>query len=190
MTRAEAEVKVEVAQSCPTLCDPMDYEVHGILQARTLEWVTVPFPRGSSQPRDRSRSPTLQADSLPGKPKNTEWVAYGFSSGSFPRRDPTGVCCTEGGFLASWATGDSQRDSSAGLQTNKRQGLRTTTRWRNGNDSACQCGDAGLVSGLGRSPGAGNGSPLQCSCLENPMDGGAWWATVHGGAKSWTRLSD
>ena len=38
--------------------------------------------------------------------------------------------------------------------------------------------------------GEGNGTPLQCSCLENPMDGGAWWATVHGVAKSWTRLSD
>ena len=36
----------------------------------------------------------------------------------------------------------------------------------------------------------GNGTPLQYSCLENPMDGGAWWATVHGAAKSWTRLSD
>ena len=57
--------------SCVRLCDPMDYTVHGILQARTLEWVAFPFSRGSSQPR----SPTLQADSLPaeppGKPKNT-----------------------------------------------------------------------------------------------------------------------
>ena len=39
-------------------------------------------------------------------------------------------------------------------------------------------------------PGEGNGTPLQYSCLENPMDGGAWWAVVHGVAKSWTRLSD
>ena len=48
------------------------------------------------------------------------------------------------------------------------------------------------VQSLGRedSPGEGNGNPLQCSCLENPMDGGAWWATVHGVAKSRTRLSD
>ena len=45
------------------------------------------------------------------------------------------------------------------------------------------------VPGLGRSPRAGNGNPLQYSCLENPMDGGAWWATVHGVAKSQTRLS-
>ena len=46
------------------------------------------------------------------------------------------------------------------------------------------------IPGLGRSPGGGNGNPLQYSCLENPMDGGAWRATVHGVAKSRTRLSD
>ena len=45
-------VCVKVAQSCPILCDPMDYTVHGILQARILEWVAFPFSRGSSQPRD------------------------------------------------------------------------------------------------------------------------------------------
>ena len=44
--------------------------------------------------------------------------------------------------------------------------------------------------GSGRSPGEGNGNPFQYSCLEHPMDGGAWWATVHGVLKSWTRLSD
>ena len=43
---------VKVTQSCPSLCDPMDYTVHGILQARILEWVAFPFSRGSSQPRD------------------------------------------------------------------------------------------------------------------------------------------
>ena len=47
-------VKVEVPQSCWTLCDPMDHTVHGILQARILEWVTFPFSRGSSQPRNRT----------------------------------------------------------------------------------------------------------------------------------------
>ena len=48
-------VKVKVSQSCPTLCDPMDYTVHGILQARILEWVAFPFSRRSSQPRDRTQ---------------------------------------------------------------------------------------------------------------------------------------
>ena len=53
---AESEtVKVKVAQWCLTLRDPMDYTVHGILQARILEWVASPFTRGSSQPRDRNK---------------------------------------------------------------------------------------------------------------------------------------
>ena len=50
--------------------------------------------------------------------------------------------------------------------------------------------DLGSIPGLGRSLGEGNGNPLQYSCLENHMDRGAWWATVHGVAKSWTRLSN
>ena len=56
--------------------------------------------------------------------------------------------------------------------------------------SASNAGDLDSIPGSGRSPGEGNGNPLQYSCLENPMDGGAWWATVHGVAKSRTRLSD
>ena len=52
--------------------------------------------------------------------------------------------------------------------------------------SACIMEDLGSIPGLGRFPGEGNGNPLQYSCLENPMDGGAWWATVHGVAKSQT----
>ena len=51
-------------------------------------------------------------------------------------------------------------------------------------------GDLGSISGLGRSPVEGNGNPLQYSCLENPIDGEAWWTIVPGGAKSWTGLSD
>ena len=56
--------------------------------------------------------------------------------------------------------------------------------------SASNEGDPGSIPGLGRSPGEGNDNPLQYSCLENPMDREAWQATVHGVAKSWTRLSD
>ena len=58
-----------------------------------------------------------------------------------------------------------------------------------GKESACNVGDSGLIPGLGKSPGEGNRNPLQCSCLENPMDSGAWQATVHGVARSqhdWT----
>ena len=52
-----------------------------------------------------------------------------------------------------------------------------------GKPPAYNAGDLGSISGSGRPPGEGNGTPLQYSCLENPMDGGAWWATVHGAAK-------
>ena len=55
---------------------------------------------------------------------------------------------------------------------------------------AMNAGDRGLIPGSGRSPGERNDYPLQYSCLENPMDRGAWWATVYGVTKSQTRLSD
>ena len=58
------------------------------------------------------------------------------------------------------------------------------------NASAYNARDLGSISGLGRSPGEGNGNPLQYSCLGNPMDGEAWYAIVHGVPKSWTRLSN
>ena len=51
-------------------------------------------------------------------------------------------------------------------------------------------GDVGSIPGLGRSLGEENGNPLQCSCLENPMDRGAWWVIVHGVTKSQTQLSE
>ena len=66
------DMKVKVAQSCLILCDPMDYTVHGILQARRLEWVAFPSPGDLPKPGIKLRSPALQADSLPtelpGKP--------------------------------------------------------------------------------------------------------------------------
>ena len=59
-----------------------------------------------------------------------------------------------------------------------------------GKESAYIEGDPGSIPGLGRSPGEGNGNPLQYSCLENSMDRGAWWATVQGVAKSQTQVSN
>ena len=70
--KGRMKVKIKVIQSCPTLCNPTDYTVHGILQARILEWVTIPFSRDLPNPGIEPRSPTLQADPLPaespGKP--------------------------------------------------------------------------------------------------------------------------
>ena len=56
--------------------------------------------------------------------------------------------------------------------------------------SACNVGDLGSIPGLARSPGEGNGNPLQYSCLGNSMDRGAWWPIVHGVTKSWKQLRD
>ena len=114
-------MKVKVAQSCPTLCNPMDCIVHGILQARILEWVAFPISRGSSQPGD--------------------W---------------TQVSCIAGRLFTSWATGE----------------------------ALCFAGGF-QIKGKFKT----NGNPLQYSCLENPMDRRAWWATVHGVARvghDWT----
>ena len=66
-------------------------------------------------------------------------------------------------------------------------------RWLSGKESACNAGnarDAGSIPGSGRSPEGGNGNPLQYSCMENPMDRGAWQATVHRAAKSRTLMSN
>ena len=69
------KVKVKVTQSCPSLCDLIDYTVHGILQGRILEWEPFPSPGDLPNPGSKPRSPILQVDSLPAepprKPKNT-----------------------------------------------------------------------------------------------------------------------
>ena len=77
--------EVKVAQSCPALCDPMENTVHGILQARTPEWVAFPFSRGSSQPRSQA----LQEDSLPAEPQWKPFRKYFFvNSLNRPRPRP------------------------------------------------------------------------------------------------------
>ena len=69
--------KVKVTQSCPTLCDPMDYRVHGILQARILEWVAFPSPGDIPNPGIEPRSLTLQADYLPAEPQGKPKIRNG-----------------------------------------------------------------------------------------------------------------
>ena len=75
----------------------------------------------------------------------------------------------------------------------KRLVILIISRFPGGSDGKappCNVGDPGSIPGLGRSPGKGNSNPLQYSCLENSIDGGAWWAIVHRVAKSQTQLSD
>ena len=91
-------------QSCPTLCDPVDYTVHGILQAKVLEWVAFPFSRGSSQPRNQTQVSRIAGGffyqlSHKGSPRILEWVAQPFSKGSSQPRNRTEVSCTAGRFF-------------------------------------------------------------------------------------------
>ena len=136
------ESESEVAQSCPTLSDPMDCSlpgssIHGIFHARVLEWVAIAFSEFLYILvciRRRQWQPTLVL--LPGK--------------SHGRRSLVG--CSPWG----------------------RKELDTTARLHFHFSLSCI--------------GEGNGNPLHYSCLENPRDGGAWWAAVYGVAQSWTRL--
>ena len=105
------EKKVKMAQSCPTLCDPMDYTVCRILQARILEWEAFPFSRGFSQPRDQTQgSPALQVASLPAEPqRKPDSTGVGTD---FPN---PGISCITGGFFTKWAI----REAHCGANCNK-----------------------------------------------------------------------
>ena len=123
---------MKVAQSFPTLCHPMDCTVHGILQARILEWVAFPSPGDLLNPAIEPRSPTLQADSLPtepqGKPKNTR---VGIQS------------LLQGIFLT--------QDSNQGLLHHREILYQLSYQESpDGKESACNSGDLGLILGLGR----------------------------------------
>ena len=83
------------------------------------------------------------------------------------------------------------RKNRSGRNSDLGRGVRLP-QWLSGKESTCNAeatGDSGSIPGLGRSPGGGNGNPLQYSCLKNPMDRGAWWATIHGVTKSWTQVT-
>ena len=137
----------EVAQSCPTLSDPMDCSlpgssVHGIFQARVLEWVAIAFSHIC-----RIMQYLSFCDWLVSLHILTPVLLPGKSHG---RRSLVG--CSPWGHYES--------------------------------DTTEQLHFHFSLSCIGE----GNGNPLQCSCLENPRDGGAWWAAVYGVAQSWTRL--
>ena len=86
-------------------CSPPGSSVHGILQARILEWVAIPFSRGSSQPRSWR---ILYHLSHQGSPRILEWVAYPFSGRSSWPRKRTGFSCIAGGFFPNWAFREAQ----------------------------------------------------------------------------------
>ena len=171
-------IYVCVAQMCPTLCDPMDWSppcssVHGLLQGRIVEWIAMHFSRGSSQLRD--------------------W---------------TQVSCIAGRFFTVWATWEAlqvciiititlslffnlilhiNKFISRGIQISIAKNT-VAGRWRDNtcNNKLWSTGAQQKCSIRDSHPSyaEGNGTLLQHSCLENPMDRGAWWAAVHGVAES------
>ena len=96
----KVEVKEKVTQSCPTLCNPTDYTAHGILQARTVEWVAFPFSRGifptqGLNPGLPHCRQILYQLSHQGSPRILAWVAYPFSRGSSPMRVSEPTCYSQ-----------------------------------------------------------------------------------------------
>ena len=99
---------MKVTQSCLTLCNPMDYTIHGILQVRILKWIAFPFSRESSEPRDQNSGlphwrQILYQLSHKGSPRILEWVGYPFSSRSSRASNQTRVSCIAGRFFINWA---------------------------------------------------------------------------------------
>ena len=104
----ESEVKVKVAQPCLTLCDPVNYTVHGILQARILEWGSLSFLQGifptqGSNPGLLHCRRILYQLSHKGSPRILEWVAFPFSRWSSWPRNRIWVSCIAGRFFTNWA---------------------------------------------------------------------------------------
>ena len=122
------------------------------------------------------RSLALQADSLParhkGSPRILEWVAYPFSSGSSWPRNWTGISCIAGGFFTNWAI----REAPAAFKHYIYSCCLTSFPGGLDDNLPAMQETWVLISGLGKSREEGNGYSLQYSCLEDPMDRGAWRA--------------
>ena len=114
-THFESESEVKVAQPCPTLCNHMDYTVHGILQARILDCRPFPSPGDRLNPGFEHRPPALQVDSLQlshkRSPRILEWVAYPFSSGSSQPSKCTRISCIAG-YLDTKLSKDSTKEEN------------------------------------------------------------------------------
>ena len=189
-----------VTQSCLTLCDPMDWSppgssVHEIFQARVLEWVAISFSKGSSQPRDWTQVPctasrffidlaTREAPTANNQKLINNigqfrhilyvvYIVYCVPTVIYRKEDVVKKIIRKIKYIYSTTP------SFSGFSGGTSQNLPA---------NAGDIRDAGSVPGSGRSPGGGHSNPLQYSCLENPMDRGAWRATVHRVAQSQIRL--
>ena len=164
----------EVSQSCPTLSDPMDcsppgFSIHGICQARVQEWGAIAFSRMTSTSALLTTPKSLTVTKMVNQKQCSISVGKDLAlfSDIFRRRQwhPTPV------LLPGKSHG---RRSLVGYSPWGREESDTTEQLHFPFSLSCI--------------GEGNGNPLQCSCLENPRDGGAWWASVYGVAQNRTQL--
>ena len=164
-----------VTQLCPTLCDPMDCSppgssIHGILLARVLECVASAFSEMHILMWKRPNFLNSGCNIL------QDYLTLFLWSQSHKR-------ISSKDWVSIWVV---RNDAVNRYLSMNVYGL---PQWLSGKESACNSGEMGLIFGFGRSTGGGNGNPLQYSCLENPMDRGACWATIHGVTKNRTQLS-
>ena len=161
----------------PTDCSPPGSSVHGILQARILEYTGLPCPSPGdlTNPGIEPRSPALQVDSFPSEPPGKHMRACFYN---FCRFIVLSLFFTELKSFYLWCDASQFKASQAAPVV------------KNLPANAGDIRHVGSILGLGRSPRGGHGNPLQYSCLKNPMDRGAWRATVHRVTKSRIRLSD
>ena len=158
-------------------CDPVDSSlprspVHGILKASILEWVANPFSRGSSRPRDWTQAACIAGKFFTVEQSGKSWRKWQptpvFMPGEFHgQRSLVGY--------SPWVC--KQLDTTEQL-TKPWAGIKVSFIAQLVKKSACNAGDLGSIPGLGRSPGEGNGNPLQYSCLKNP------WTEEPGGLQS------
>ena len=107
-----------------------------------------------------------------------------------PGETPCGLAETRNNLLSVFLNSYFTKAQTSGKMRDFTEIYRGLPWWLRSKESTRQAGDIGLIPGSGRPPGEGNGNPRQYSCLGNPMDRGAWWATVRGVAKGQTRLSN
>ena len=178
-----------LSQLCLTLCDLTDCKlpgssVHGD-SPWILEWVPRPSSKGSSQPREWTQTEP------PGKSKNTGMGSLSLSQGIFLIQESSQGLLNCRWILYQLNDPESPKKrlwphgSGIELQPPAWQMRILPLNHPCGlaKESACQAGDAGLILRSGKSPGEGNGNPLQCSCLGNRIDRGNWRATVNGVTK-------
>ena len=165
--------------------------VYRIFQARILEWVGMPSSRGSCWPKDRTQASCIAGRlyHLSHRPSTYMIPILTWNYDCHFNGDHTQISIALP-LVSCYLWVRISLDLNLTIKLMKQNYVHDFPGGSDGKASAYNAGDPGSIPGLGRSPGEGNGNPLQYSCLENPTDGRTWWATVHGVTESQTWLSD